>query len=95
MSLTPNTPISPLPGHQDLDASLAAPAQVDQVGGTPTLEQFERWLDDRMISLASEAANPCTTKSDAAELQAESDRTLTSLLHVYEFLRSFKQEQGV
>ncbi len=60
----------------------------------PTLEQFERWLDDRMISLASEAANPCTTKSDAAELQAESDRTLTSLMHVYEFLRSFKLEQG-
>lgn len=27
-------PQSPPPGHQDLDASLAAPAQVDQVGGT-------------------------------------------------------------
>lgn len=26
--------LSPLPGHQDLDACLAAPAQVDQVGGT-------------------------------------------------------------
>lgn len=34
MSHTPNTPISSPPGHQDLDASLAAPAQVDQVGGT-------------------------------------------------------------
>ena len=34
--------LSPLPGHQDLDASLAAPAQVDQVGGT----SFDRarWL---------------------------------------------------
>ena len=34
MSHTPNTPISSPPGHQDLDACLAAPAQVDQVGGT-------------------------------------------------------------
>lgn len=32
-------PPSSLPGHQDLCDSLAAPAQVDQVGGTPTLEQ--------------------------------------------------------
>lgn len=42
MSHTPNTPISSPPGHQDLDASLAAPAQVDQVGGT----SFDRarWL---------------------------------------------------
>lgn len=90
----PRTESSSPPGHQDQSARLAASAPVDQVGGTPTLEQFERWLDDRMISLASEAANPCTTKSDAAELQAESDRTLTSLLHVYEFLRSCKLEQG-
>ncbi|MDH0494708.1 hypothetical protein [Comamonas aquatica] len=29
-------PQSSPPGHQDLDASLAAPAQVDQVGGTIT-----------------------------------------------------------
>lgn len=34
MSHTPNTPISSPPGHQDLDACLAALAQVDQVGGT-------------------------------------------------------------
>lgn len=27
------------PGHQDLDASLAAPAQVDQVGGTTDIYQ--------------------------------------------------------
>lgn len=94
MSNPSNSPLSPSPGHQDQCARLAASAQVDQVGGTPTLEQFERWLDDRMISLSSEAANPCTTKSDAAELQAESDRTLTSLLHVHEFLRSFKLEQA-
>lgn len=41
MSLTPNTPISSPPGHQDLDASLAAPAQVDQVGGTtPDLQKL-------------------------------------------------------
>lgn len=34
MSFNPRTDSSPPPGHQDLDASLAAPAQVDQVGGT-------------------------------------------------------------
>jgi len=34
MSFNPRTDSSSPPGHQDLDASLAAPAQVDQVGGT-------------------------------------------------------------
>lgn len=34
MSFTPRTDSSSPPGHQDLVDSLAAPAQVDQVGGT-------------------------------------------------------------
>lgn len=34
MSFNPRTDSSSPPGHQDLVDSLAAPAQVDQVGGT-------------------------------------------------------------
>ena len=47
MSFNPRTDSSSPPGHQDLVDSLAAPAQVDQVGGTPTLEQFEVFLRNR------------------------------------------------
>lgn len=36
MSSTPRTDFRSPPGHQDLDACLAAPAQVDQVGDTIT-----------------------------------------------------------
>jgi hypothetical protein len=94
--MTRQTPSRIPPCSPPADPGSAVVAHAESSSGActpPTLEQFERWLDDRMISLASEAANPCTTKSDAAELQAESDRTLTSLLHVYEFLRSFKLGQ--
>lgn len=38
-------PLSPLPGQDDQGACLAAPAPVNQVEGTPTLEQFQRWLE--------------------------------------------------
>ncbi|MFN4034440.1 hypothetical protein [Comamonas aquatica] len=45
--LCKKNPLRSSPGHQDPDASLAAPAPVDQVGGTPTLEQFEVFLRNR------------------------------------------------
>ena len=38
-------PISPLPGQEDQSARLAASAEVDQVEGTNSLEQFQRWLE--------------------------------------------------
>jgi len=51
MSFNPCTDSSSPPGHQDLDASLAAPAQVDQVGGTLTPERIAEfraaWAADR------------------------------------------------
>lgn len=57
MSHTPNTPISSPPGHQDLDASLAAPAQVDQVGGThhdqSRLIKFQDYLISQKQALSS------------------------------------------
>ena len=39
--------LSPLPGQNDQSASLAAPAEADHVEDTPTptLEQFQRWLE--------------------------------------------------
>lgn len=45
--------LSPLPGHQDLDACLAALAQVDQVGGTPMLAQFQDHLLSQKQALSS------------------------------------------
>lgn len=51
MSFTPRTDSSSPPGHQDLDASLAAPAQVDQVGGTPHPEKtgWDKFPDSRFV----------------------------------------------
>ncbi len=37
----------------------------------PTLEQFQRWLEERCNSIASEAAHPWTTPSDAIRLELE------------------------
>lgn len=41
MSMTPFAP-SPIESHGE---SLAAPVQADRAGGTPTLEQFQHWLE--------------------------------------------------
>ena len=38
---------------------------------TPTLEQFQRWLEGRCNSIASEAAHPWITASDSISLERE------------------------
>jgi hypothetical protein len=48
MSFTPHTDSSSPPGHQDLVDSLAAPAQVDQVGGTT---EFVIWVISQVLFL--------------------------------------------
>ena len=71
MSPTPRTVLSSPPGQEDQSARLAASAEVDQVVDTPTLEQFQRWLEDRCNSIASEAAHPWITASDSISLERE------------------------
>ena len=67
----PRTVLSSPPGQEDQSARLAASAEVDQVVDTPTLEQFQRWLEDRCNSIASEAAHPWITASDSISLERE------------------------
>lgn len=91
---TPRTESSSPPGHQDQSARLAASAPVDQVGGTPTLEQFQRWLETR----AHEAnaafdgeplhGDDMATHQWRCALMVNSCRTATSLL------MHFKLEQS-
>lgn len=46
MSPTPRKDFRSPPGQEDQSARLAASAEVDQVVDTPTLEQFQRWLEN-------------------------------------------------
>lgn len=59
----------------------------------PTIDQFERFLHDSMARLAADACKPSTPPSEAAELRAEHDRTLCTLLHLYQFLRPYRMGQ--
>ena len=94
MSHTPNTPISSPPGHQDLDACLAAPAQVDQVGDTPTLEQFQRWLEDR----AHDAAHATWPSPLLDETPSNHEFRCNAMIHscreATALLMMFKLERG-
>lgn len=71
MSPTTRTVLSSPPGQEDQSARLAASAEVDQVVDTPTLEQFQNWLNERCNSIASEAAHPWITPADAIHLERE------------------------
>ncbi|MGE6211059.1 hypothetical protein [Comamonas aquatica] len=47
MPSTPRTDFRSPPGQEDQSARLAASAEVGQVVDTPTLEQFQRWLETK------------------------------------------------
>lgn len=93
---TPRTESSSPPGHQDQSARLAASAPVDQVGGTPTLEQFQRWLEDKAHAAHAEYFNGPQGETLAQEI--ERCRPITALLSrtriATEWLMQFKLEQG-
>lgn len=92
MSFNPRTDSSSPPGHQDLDASLAAPAQVDQVGGTPTLEQFQRWLQKK-VHAASFELNEYSCTFDVVR-SARLSHELADYRVVITLLKQFKSEQS-
>ena len=90
------TPSSSPPGQQDLGASLAAPAQVDQVGGTPTLEQFQRWLEDKAHAAHAEYFNG--PQGETFEQEIDRCRPITAVIArtrmATELLMQFKLEHG-
>lgn len=88
---TPRTESSSPPGHQDQSARLAASAPVDQVGGTPTLEQFQRWLEDK----AHEARHAIDDGCDDLSRTVVHEPLIADTRCAYQLLLQFKLEQGV
>lgn len=93
---TPRTESSSPPGHQDQSARLAAVAPVDQVGGTPTLEQFQRWLEDKAHAAHAEYFNgpQGETLSQEIERCRPSTDFIARTRIATELLMQFKLEQG-
>ncbi|CAB5696639.1 hypothetical protein [Comamonas aquatica] len=94
MSFNPRTDSSSPPGHQDLDASLAAPAQVDQVGGTPTLEQFQRWLENKAHSSAAWVRNMEPLRFFAEDVFLSEELVVAECRAATKLLMQFKLEQS-
>lgn len=70
MSPTPRTVLSSPPGQEDQSARLAASAEVDQVVDTPTLEQFQRWLENAAHAAHHAYENPSDgISSSSADLR--------------------------
>ena len=70
MSPTPRTVLSSPPGQEDQSARLAASAEVDQVVDTPTLEQFQRWLENAAHAAHHAHENPADhVASSSADLR--------------------------
>ena len=96
MSNPSNSPLSPSPGHQDQGARLAASAQVDQVGGTPTLEQFQRWLENKAHAAHAEYFNG--PQGETLSQEIDRCRPITAVISrtrmATELLMQFKQEVG-
>ncbi|WP_174864025.1 hypothetical protein [Comamonas jiangduensis] len=94
---TPRTESSSPPGHQDQSARLAASAPVDQVGGTPTLEQFQRWLENRAHEAKYGFDNLSSDglfESEFLMLRADFKRVVTESRLATALLMQFKLEQG-
>ena len=89
-------PISSPPGQEDQSARLAASAEVGQVEGTLTLEQFQRWLETK----ANEAHAQYFQGPKSETLCQEVERCKPVTLLIAECrvatkqLMQFKLEQG-
>ena len=86
----PRTVLSSPPGQEDQSARLAASAEVDQVVDTPTLEQFQRWIEDKAHAAYDKVSGSSygypTSEDLAYALIAAECRAVTKLL------MSFKAE---
>lgn len=84
------------PGQQDQGARLAASAQVDQVGGTLTLEQFQRWLENKAHAAHAEYFNG--PQGETLSQEIDRCRPITAVISrtrvATELLMQFKLEQG-
>lgn len=87
---------SPAPAQQSQSDSVAAPAEVGQGRDTLTLQQFQRWLEDKAHAAHAEYFNGPQGETFAQEI--ERCRPITALLSrtriATELLMLFKLEQG-
>lgn len=88
--------LSPPPAPTSPSESVAAPAEVGQVGGTPTLEQFQRWLEDKAHAAHAEYFNgpQGETLSQEIERCRPSTDFIARTRIATELLMQFKLEQG-
>ncbi len=83
--------LSPVPAHKSQSESVAAPAEVGQGQGTITLEQFQRWMEDKAHAAYSKVSGSYgypTSEDLAYALIVAECRAVTKLL------MQFKLEQG-
>lgn len=82
---------SPVPAQESQSESVAAPAEVGQGQGTITLEQFQRWMEDKAHAAYSKVSGSYgypTSEDLAYALIVAECRAVTKLL------MQFKLEQG-
>lgn len=95
MSQTTPQPVSSSPpGQQDQSARLAAVAPVDQVGDTPTLEQFQRWLENRAHEASHAFDEPPAPGDTRNDHQWRCSTLISSCRAATHLLMLFKLEQG-
>jgi len=95
MSQTIPRPVSSSPpGHQDQSARLAASAPVDQVGGTPTLEQFQRWLEAEAHIANSKYNEVLAGKGMSGKDWSKLTKRLANLRAGFALVAQFKLEKG-
>lgn len=96
MSSNTQNDFSPTPAPTSLSESVAAPAEVGQGLGTPTLEQFQRWLEDKAHAAHAEYFNGPQGETLSQEIAR--CRPITAVISrtrmATELLLQFKQEQG-
>ena len=87
-------PISPLPGQEDQSARLAASAEVGQVEGTNSLEQFQRWLQAEILKSAAVVKATEPRLSFAQDVYLEQALFTVECNAALKLLMQFRLEQG-
>jgi len=94
MPSTPRTDFRSPPGQEDQSARLAASAEVDQVVDTPTLEQFQRWLENKAHSSAAWVRNMDPLRFFAEDVFLSEELVVAECRAATKLLMQFKLEQS-
>lgn len=88
--------LSPVPAHKSQSESVAAPAEVGQGQGTITLEQFQRWLENKAHAARAEYFKG--PQGETLSQEIERCRPFTDFIErariATKLLMQFKLEQG-